>query len=510
MKKSLVFTSLFLFLAIHSSSAFNLREAFSNNQAIIYTINIRNFAGQDINNDGIIEPDDGDIKGTFLNASEKLEKLKEEGINTIYLLPITKTGKIKALGTAGSLYAMDSFDELNLQLDDENNDLTIEQEANIFIKKAHELGLKVIVDLPSCASYDLILSKPNWLLLDKNQEAIVPADWTDVRLFKIYDEKNELNQEMLENFKKFVDKMQSIGFDGIRADVAAIKPYDFWKNIINHARSKNPDFLFIAEASPEWSNPASEGVEKYSSIDELLLAGFDCYYGSWSNHKNTNTKKEFDKKIEENIKILKKYNNKSQMIALATHDQQAPILKGKNYWNQVLWLSTTLPLNTYFLDGFSVGDDYTYAYENQKANKTYTDDEYYFVHSGMFDIFNFPAPTKEKHPKLETNYLNAINFKNTHPDIFKNGKFKLLETKNKKVFAYSIKTKKEELIVIGSLDQNNFQEAKIISKYLKQNNQLSIIYSNYRPKISKKEVETILEPLDIQVFLINRANSPKS
>ena len=39
---------------------------------------------------------------------------------------------------------------------------------------------------------------------------------------------------------------------------------------------------------------------------------------------------------------------------------------------------------------------------------------------------------------------------------------------------------------------------------------LSLISSNYYPKTNKNEIKTILEPLDIQVFMINRANSPKS
>ena len=44
-----------------------------------------------INNSPSFKSGVGDIKGTFLNASEKLKDLKKEGINTIYLLPITKT-----------------------------------------------------------------------------------------------------------------------------------------------------------------------------------------------------------------------------------------------------------------------------------------------------------------------------------------------------------------------------------------------------------------------------------
>jgi hypothetical protein len=58
----------------------------------------------------------------------------------------------------------------------------------------------------------------------------------------------------------------------------------------------------------------------------------------------------------------------------------------------IIWLSATLPVNSYFLDGFATGDTYLYQYRNKKAPKSYTDDDYYFVHLGKMDIFNFSRP----------------------------------------------------------------------------------------------------------------------
>ena len=124
-----VFVLLFFPLFAYGSQRADLKEQFKNNEAIIYTINIRNFGAVDKDNDGIINEEKGDIRGTFLNAKDKLEDLKAEGINTVYVLPITKTGKLKALGTAGSLYAMDSFTILSPELDDKTNDLAIEEEV---------------------------------------------------------------------------------------------------------------------------------------------------------------------------------------------------------------------------------------------------------------------------------------------------------------------------------------------------------------------------------------------
>ena len=162
----------------------DLKTLFISNKAVIYTINIRSFGAVDKNNNDIIEPWLGDTPGTFINAQKRLDEIVELGANTIYLLPVTKVGKLKALGTSGSLYAMDSFNELNPQLDDKNDSKSVFAEAKSFIQAAHKKKLRVIIDMPSCGSYDMSLEKPDLFIKDKHGNTVYPADWTDVRLFK--------------------------------------------------------------------------------------------------------------------------------------------------------------------------------------------------------------------------------------------------------------------------------------------------------------------------------------
>ena len=505
--RRILFLGIVLLFSCTVQARENIRELFKNNEAVIYTINIRNFASVDKNSNGIIDVEKGEKIGTFLSAKDKLKELSRNGINTIYLLPITPSGKLKALGSAGSLYAMDEFNKIADELDEKNNDKTVYQEAKEFIDEAHALDMNVIVDLPSCGSFDMTLKRPEWFMLNDRKEPQIPADWTDVRLFKIYNDDKTLNEANLNNFKSFVDMAINLGFDGIRADVAAIKPKEFWADVISYAREKNKDFFFLAEANIEWDNPAKGLVENYSSVDELLDAGFDSYYASWSDFKNVKTKEEFDNKIIKNQKVLDRNKGKSTISAFATHDQQAPILRGVNYWNMILWLNATLPSNMYFLDGFSVGDDYTYSYEGKKAQKSYTDDEYYFVHSGMFDIFNYSAPIRAKYPRLKQKYLRAIDFRKRNQDLINNGKFTLLKTNNEKVFAYSIVNKEKELIVIGSLDEKNEQKAIIKTKYLEKENLFSLINTKKHPQLNQENIEATLEPLELQVYMINLVNS---
>jgi len=93
----------------------DLRSLFQSKGAVIYALNIRTFNAKDKNQNGIIEENLGEERGTFLNAIDRLDELANWGINTIHVLPVTPVGKIKAQGTAGSLYSASSFNELNPQ-----------------------------------------------------------------------------------------------------------------------------------------------------------------------------------------------------------------------------------------------------------------------------------------------------------------------------------------------------------------------------------------------------------
>lgn len=55
----------------------------------------------------------------------------------------------------------------------------------------------------------------------------------------------------------------------------------------------------------------------------------------------------------------------------------------------IIWLNATLPVDSYFVDGFQTGDDYNYKMGNKLAPATNTDDDMYFTHRGKIDIFNF-------------------------------------------------------------------------------------------------------------------------
>ena len=151
----------------------DLRRMYTRNSSVIYEINLRTFGAQDIDKNGIIDFENGEESGTFLNAIPRLSELAQKGINTIHVLPITPVGKTKALGTAGSLYSASSFNTINPQLVSDKSALPAKAQAQKFINEAHKLGIRVIIDLPSCGSYDLYMQRPELFVKDKSGQPVL-------------------------------------------------------------------------------------------------------------------------------------------------------------------------------------------------------------------------------------------------------------------------------------------------------------------------------------------------
>lgn len=479
-----------------------LRTQFLNNKSVICGVNIRNFNAKDTNNNGII--DSNEESGNFINAIERLDEIKSLGINTLHLLPITPVGKLKALGTAGSVYAMSGFDTINPQLIDSSSPLTPIEQAKLFIDECHKRGIKVIVDLPSCGSYDLFLSNPELFLKDKKQRSIVPTDWTDVRLFNTGNNE-KLNEEVFEAHKRFVDMVLSIGADGIRADVATIKPSRFWKELILYTRELNSEFLYLAEASDSWREPPSRYAE-FTPYDELLSAGFDGYYGSFFNLKEWKFSKEILEHIKFNKRLLTSYpEGKSVILSFTTHDEVSPIvLRGEKFSVMIAWLEATLPFNPYIIDGFQSGDDYIYPWANTRADVSETDDNYYFVHRGKLDIFNFSRKPGGRNEFVKANFNEAFAFRNENTDLISKGTFTPLKSDKERVFAFLRSYKGDTVVVFANLDFKHAQK-RISVKIpgLDEKKSIKVIegFANY--KVRKNKLLTELEPGEIKVLKIS-------
>lgn len=507
MKKIILSFLIFLscFAKCYSDNDVSLREMFQDNKSVIYSLNIRTFNANDVNKNGIIDFSLGETSGSFINAVERLDELKDLGINTIHLLPINPVGKIKALGTAGSLYAISDFLHLNPQLIDNDSELSLREQARYFINECHKRNIKVVVDLPSCGSFDMFLNRPDLFVKDKDDNAFVPHDWTDVRLFDVPNDESLDKSDIFILHKLFVGSMINLGVDGIRADVATIKPYIFWKKLISFAREHNPDFMFLAEASEMWTQPATENAY-FTDYKRLLDAGFDGYYGNYFDVKNWNTMTDLKNSVLNHQKVLKKYREKKSVIgSFATHDVVSPLITGgENFSKIIIWLNATLPLNPYYVDGFIQADDYIYDYSNKKAVETYTDDEYYYVHQGQIDIFNFSRkPSSDSNVLIDEHKL-AISVRNKYINAVTNGSFVPLKSNNENVYAYKRCHGNTSLYVIINRNLVNSENVKIKIEKIGKKQKREMFKAPSLINIEKSMLSGRLKPAEIVVFSVEK------
>ena len=500
--KLLSFLLAFILLTTTAQAQRGLKSLFLNNETVICGINIRNFNAKDTNQNDIIDADE--VSGNFINAIERLDEIKNDNINVLHVLPITPVGKLKALGTAGSVYAAADFWSINPQLVDKSSELTGFEQAKLFIEECHKRGIYVVIDLPSCGAYDLFLTNPELFIKDRKQRSIVPTDWTDVRLLNTGNDK-KLNEDVLNAHKKFVDLVLELNADGIRADVATIKPFKFWQEIINYTKEKKSEFLYLAEASDSWREPPSK-FAVFTPYNKLLEAGFDGYYGSFFNLKDWKTSEEFFNHIKFNKKLLTSYpEEKNVILSFTTHDEVSPvILHGEQFSVVIAWLEATLPFNPYFIDGFQSGDDYLYSWANTKANSTDTDDDYYFVHRGKLDIFNYSRKPGGKSFLVSDNFKRAFEFRKNNIDTIAHGTFEQLKTDKEKVIAFSRSYKGEVITVMVNLDYKNpIKNVNIKFPGVKKGEYMELIQGKPNYKFKKNKFITDLDAGEIKVLRIS-------
>lgn len=511
MKKIIALFVLFLVNALCSQAAVmwtnDSRTLYGDGKAIIYVLNMRTFSAKDVDGNEIIEIEKGETPGNFITAIKKLDALKNNGINMIHLMPITPVGKLKALGTAGSLYAMDDFSSINPQLDDKSNSMSVYDEAKKFIEECHKRNIRVIVDLPSCGSYDMFLRNPELFASDKDGKPVTPSDWTDVRLFKTLEKDNSVNDELFALHKSFIDMIQGLGADGVRADVATIKPYEFWQMLIAYARKRDNQFLFLAEASPAWTEPPAKEAP-FTTYDKLVSAGFDGYLGNFMNYSKFLTTQDLFAAYNEAKKLSERCGAaKNIVLNFATHDDISPMLVNPSFAEQILWLSATLPGNSYFVNGFLTGDYYIYSYANKKADKTYTDDQYYYTHKGKLDIFNFSRQPGSDNENLSQQFMLASQVKARFAPIL-NKTPNILKTNNKDIFAYEYEYTGGRLIVVLNHNLTKTAEGSVTLRGIKSFSELiplkmDTLSSSYQ----KGKLFVKLQPSDILVFMSNEDKS---
>lgn len=504
----------------------NLRTMFTNNEAVMLAIVPRTFNAVDKNDDELIKRKDGEKPSTFLDCIDRLDEVKAEGFNTLHILPIHPTGKSHAMGTAGSLYSPLKFieDDGQLAIDpdlvDKNDPRSPQEQMKAFINECHKRDIKVMLDLPSCASVDLYNAHPELMAIDKNGEAKTPEGWQDIRMFEPWadESKRTLNKALLDMHLKYVDSCIDLGIDGIRSDVARAKPTEFWDILINHARQKDPEFAMLGEAytyecaSPQKNMP-------YDRPEDSLRCGFDAIYGQhhiFHELKNATEAKNYITEMLDMSDRLPK--GKTLIGSFMTHDDETLMNHGgPDFCNLISVVQSTIPMcNPYVLDGFQSGDWYNYSYAKKDSDETVTDNHELEVHPYKMDIFNLSRKPGGKNPEIGKVMTSAFKMRKEYNDILTKGDFidlKKKDDKNDQVWAYARHYKGKTLLVVANMNKNRNSSAVINVPTLKKTQELTNLVDNYgqpsKFQVADNELRLDLGPSRAHVFEIDTPDIEK-
>ena len=492
----------------------NLRTLFTTNNAKILAILPRTFSAKDTNGNEYI---DGNEKaGTFLAAIPKLDEVKAQGFNTLHILPINPPGKDNAMGTAGSVYSPEDLLKIDPVLIDKNDPRSDKEQFKAFVDECHKRGIKVMVDMPSCASYNLYKEKPELMAIE-NGIPKTPQGWEDIRMFQPWDDegKRTLNPKLLEYHRQFVDMMIDAGVDGIRADVARAKPVEFWDIIIPYSRKRDPEFAWLAEtytyedASPQANMP-------YDRPEDSLRAGFDAYYGQYHIFHEWPKAKDLHDYVIDNLNMSYRVDaGKSVIGSFATHDDVSPMFHGGEvYCNLTSGLQATLPMmNPYIVDGFQSGDYYVYPYRNSYNPITMTDNHEMTAHQGKLDIFNLSRQPGGKEPQIGKFMTECFKFRDKYDDIMRRGSYIILnkeKDKQDQVIAFARHRQGRTILVLANKDVNHPVACKVIVPTMKSTQKLNNLLPKYgqesKFQVNEGSVSVVLGPGRIHAFEIDTPN----
>ena len=493
----------------------NLRSLFRNNESKILMIIPRTFNAKDTNGNEYI--DNNEFHGTFLNAIDRLDEVKADGFNTLHILPINPPGQMKAMGTAGSLYAPKDILAIDPNLIDPNDPRSDKEQFKAFIDECHKRNIKVMLDLPSCASYDMFLEHPEWMAMESDGLAKTPQGWNDIRMFQPWKDegKRTLIPKLLELHKQFVDMCIDLGVDGIRADVGRAKPVEFWDVLIPYSHMRDPEFGWLAEtytyedASPQANMP-------YDRPQDSLRAGFDMIYGQYHIFHEWPNASTFMNYVKEQLDMSYSLpKGKSLIGSFATHDDISPMFHGgADYCNMTMGLQATLPmLNPYIVDGYQSGDKYTYKYENSQNSVTQTDNHEMTVHRGRPDIFNLSRKPGGNQPEIGNFMRSALAMRDKYKDVITKGTFIELDKskdKNDQIIAYARHLNGKTLLVVANKNVNRPVACKIKVPTLKAGQELKNLLPSYGKEsilqAHDNELSVELGPARVHVFEIDTPN----
>ena len=186
--------------------------------------------------------------GSFKAFEAHIPRLKEMGVEVLWLMPVTPISEKGRKGSLGSYYACSSYTKLNAEFGSEQDFISL-------IQLAHKHEMKVIIDWVANHTgreHEWMQSHPDWFSQDEDGNFTERNGWDDVV---------DLNFENQDMRAALIGAMQywvrTFNIDGFRCDMAHLVPLDFWSKARKACETIKPLF-WLAEC---------EDIEYHSVFD---------------------------------------------------------------------------------------------------------------------------------------------------------------------------------------------------------------------------------------------------
>lgn len=190
---------------------------------VIYSIYVRNHS------------EEGNFKGVI----KDLDRIKDLGVDIIWLMPIHPIGQINRKGSLGCPYSIEDFRKVNPEYG------TVE-DFQLLIDETHKREMKVMIDVVynhTSHNSKLFNEHPEWFYRKKDgATGNKVGEWTDI--IDLDYSNYELWDYQIETLKYW----SSLGVDGYRCDVAPLIPVDFWKRVREEVKTVKADTIWLSES----------------------------------------------------------------------------------------------------------------------------------------------------------------------------------------------------------------------------------------------------------------------
>lgn len=214
--------------------------------ATIYEVNVRQYTPA----------------GTFKAFETHLPRLKNMGIDILWIMPVNPIGEKNRKGTLGSEYAVKDYYGVNSEF----GTLT---DFKHLVSTAHSMGMHVILDwVANHSAWDnaLVTQHPDWYI--KNREGTFESTpWRD------YDDIIDFDYSQLGLRNYMTDAMKywikETDLDGFRCDVASFVPIDFWEAARKELDQVKPVFMLAEAADRDLHKRAFDMTYSWLLWDDL-------------------------------------------------------------------------------------------------------------------------------------------------------------------------------------------------------------------------------------------------